>query len=81
MVCGLARGYKRNVFLIVEKVCDGNRTVADPRTQQHEEAHPRLHFTALWKTTNRNRNIINEINYLKCLCDIQDPLKHLELIQ
>lgn len=44
------QGYKRNVFLIVEKVCDGYGAVADPRAQEHEESNPGLHFTALQST-------------------------------
>lgn len=43
----LFEGYKRNIFLIVEKVCDCYGTVADPCAQEHEEPHPGLHFTAL----------------------------------
>lgn len=31
----LIQGYKWNIFLIVEKVCDSNGTVADPCAQQH----------------------------------------------
>lgn len=40
-------GYKGNIFLIVEKVCDCYGTAADPRAQEHEEPNPGLHFTAL----------------------------------
>lgn len=44
------QGYKRNVFLIVEKVCDCYGAVADPCAQEHEESNPGLHFTALQST-------------------------------
>lgn len=44
------QGYKRNIFLIVEKVCDGYGAVADPCAQEHEESNPGLHFTALERT-------------------------------
>lgn len=55
--CKLIQGYKGNIFLIVQKVCDSYRTVADPCAQQHEEAHPGLHFTALQSTKENKRNI------------------------
>lgn len=48
------QGYKRNIFLIVEKVCDSYRTVIDPCAQQHEEADPGLHFTTLQSTEKYN---------------------------
>lgn len=41
----------------MQKVCDSYWTVADPRAQQHEEAHPGLHFTALQSTTESKRNV------------------------
>lgn len=53
----LIQGYKGNIFLIVQKVCDSYRTVADPCAQQHEEANPGLHFTALQSTNESKRNI------------------------
>lgn len=53
----LLQGYERNIFLIVQKVCDSYRTVADPRAQQHEEAYPGLHFTALQSTRESKRNV------------------------
>lgn len=43
----LIEGYKRDIFLIMQKVRDSDGTVADPRAEQHEEAHPGLHLTAL----------------------------------
>lgn len=41
-------GYEGDVLLVVQEVCDGDGTVTDPGTEQHEETDPRLHFTALW---------------------------------
>lgn len=43
----LGEGYKWHIFLIVQKVRDSDGTVADPRAQQHEEAHSGLHLAAL----------------------------------
>lgn len=50
----LCKGYKWDIILIMQKVRDSDGTVADPRAEQHEEAHPGLHLTAL-ETQNRTR--------------------------
>ena len=42
-----SQGYEGHVLLVVEEVCDGDGTVADPRAQEHEQAHPGLHLAAL----------------------------------
>lgn len=48
------KGYEWNIILIVKEVCDSNRTVADPRAEQHEKAHSGLYFTALQRQKDKS---------------------------